>query len=787
LLVNVAPATRTLRAGLIRTAGSPPARRRSLANDGGGKVLEDGRQDGREAGGARVRAIVAVACLLLGTSALPTAARAQDGGEERPMVITADSLIYDSQAQVLTARGEVDISSGERQLLADEVRYRQRDGKLFALGNVVLIEPSGDTLFGDELEITGDLRDGVAQSVGILLQDDSRIAAAQGTRKEGKVIELDRAVYSPCPLCDEGKGRPLWQIKARRAIYDENADTVTYRDARLEMFGLPIAYTPYFKHAAPGVKRQSGFLTPTFGTTSETGLVAQIPYYHVLSPSADLTFAPIFTETAGVVLGGEYRQQHRDGYTQLAGSGTYAGYSESDIESEQDRDFRGHVRGFGDYGVTETTRTGYDVYLTTDKSYLNRYNIDDADVLRNRVYVEGREARDFWTLNGYYFQGLRPFDDQDQIPVALPLAETRLISSPMRWGSVWTVDSNILALTRSDGLDTRRFSTRAGWSVPYVGGIGDVYRLTLSLRGDVYQTEGDPQTFSGEGGSDGTGRVLPRATLDWSWPFAGLTGSWAHQVEPTISANLAPTGGNKRKIPNEDSQDFEFDETNLFEPIRFPGLDLNEGGPKVAYGLRFSSFGPRATELSGVFGQSYALDPASEFPADSGVTEHLSDYVGGFYLRPSPLLDLSYRFRLGKDDLRFRRNDVLAVMGPAFFRVNLGYVNLSKEPEAVDSDGDGFADSAGFESREELVLGARAQLSERLAIGAQTRQDLSTNRTVANQLGLIYTHPCLVLAVGYEQRFTPDAKLGDETAFLFRIAFQNLGEFETGGGIFGSD
>ena len=58
---------------------------------------------------------------------------------------------------------------------------------------------------------------------------------------------------------------------------------------------------------------------------------------------------------------------------------------------------------------------------------------------------------------------------------------------------------------------------------------------------------------------------------------------------------------------------------------------------------------------------------------------------------------------------------------------------------------------------------------------------------MANQVGLIYTHPCLVLAVGFEQRLTPDAELGDETAVLVRVSFKTLGEFETGGGLFGSE
>ncbi len=253
-----------------------------------------------------------------------------------------------------------------------------------------------------------------------------------------------------------------------------------------------------------------------------------------------------------------------------------------------------------------------------------------------------------------------------------------------------------------------------------------------------------------------------------------------------VSLNVAPTFGNTNKIPNEDSTDFEFDETNLFEPSRFPGLDRVDTGTKIAYGLRFSNFGPRATEFSGSFGQSYSLQENSFIPADSGVQDNLSDYVGALYARPGPWLDLSYRFRLGKSDLQFRRSDALASFGPAFLRFNLGYLNLSKEPESFDSITNNNSDPNGFDSREEIVAGVRARLTERLAIGAQTRYDLSANQAVANQVGLIYTHPCLVLAVGFEQRLTPDAQLGDQTAVLVRVTFENLGGFETGGGLFGS-
>ena len=182
--------------------------------------------------------------------------------------------------------------------------------------------------------------------------------------------------------------------------------------------------------------------------------------------------------------------------------------------------------------------------------------------------------------------------------------------------------------------------------------------------------------------------ILPRFTADLELA-AGRRDRRAGSIRSSrwSASTWRPTFGNTfNKIPNEDSTDFEFDETNLFEPSRFPGLDRVDTGSKVAYGLRFSNLGPRATELSGSFGQSYSLQDDSFIPADSGLQDNLSDYVGALYARPGPWLDLSYRFRLGKSDLQFRRSDALASFGPAFLRFNLGYLNLSQGAGGVRFD-----------------------------------------------------------------------------------------------------
>jgi LPS-assembly protein len=381
-------------------------------------------------------------------------------------------------------------------------------------------------------------------------------------------------------------------------------------------------------------------------------------------------------------------------------------------------------------------------------------------------------GRDFQALSGHYFQGLRDEDDQDRIPVVLPLAESRVVSGPMIWGSHWSLDTSLLALSRAEGLDTRRASTRAAWQLPLVGSIGDLYRVEASLRGDVYQTEGDPEDFSSAGGRDANGRLLPRLTTDWAWPLVGDGLGWTYQLEPVLSLSLAPPGGNDDEIPNEDSRDFELDETNLFEPARFPGLDRVEGGGRLVYGLRWSGFGPAALQASAVLGQSWRAYGSSPFPEGTGLDDALSDYVGRVDLRPAGWLDLGFRFRLDRDDLDLRRSDLNLAAGPSWLRANVDYLNLSREPSTVDE--------RGFDSREELVLGLRAQVTGNLALAGQTRRDVTRDATVANQLGLLYTHPCLTLLVGLERGLSGEEDREEETTLLVRLAFKNLGDIETG-------
>src|SRR3546814_10971154 len=98
------------------------------------------------------------------------------------------------------------------------------------------------------------MKNGFIENIRLLMVDDSRFAATDARRTDGNRTLMRRAVYSPCDLCKENPDRPpLWQLKAERVVHDQKAQEVRYNNVFLEMWCVPVLYSPYFQHPDPTV------------------------------------------------------------------------------------------------------------------------------------------------------------------------------------------------------------------------------------------------------------------------------------------------------------------------------------------------------------------------------------------------------------------------------------------------------------------------------------------------------------------------------------------------------
>lgn len=221
-----------------------------------------------------------------------------------------------------------------------------------------------------------------------------------------------------------------------------------------------------------------------------------------------------------------------------------------------------------------------------------------------------------------------------------------MVPQTPRWADDGAVGLSALGLYRDgSGQDVGRATVEAGWQRRYVTGFGLVNKFDALLRGDVYNVT-DRETGLSVSDKDGMhSRGFAQANWEVSYPFVKRLEESQFVVAPVASVTAGTNVDFDDHIPNEDSQDFTLDPTNLFEPNRFSGYDLIEDRSHATYGLRTGWYSDNGYKGEVFFGQSHRFDnDDNPFSAGSGRLGQQSDYVGLINIGAGEYFNLDYRF-----------------------------------------------------------------------------------------------------------------------------------------------
>jgi LPS-assembly protein len=705
-----------------------------------------------------------------------------------PIQFSADDLIYEKQQELVIAKGNVEVIHEGRTVTADEIRYNLTDDKVEALGNVTLIEANGDRFQSSYIVLRNNMKDGLILKLKGEMADDSRFWAEQGERK-GNTTRFKNARYTPCKPCIESLKKnakeqrekdPVWQIKADEVKWDQDEQTISYKNATFEVGGVPVFYTPYFSYPDGTVDQKSGILRPTAGFRSELGAFWDQRYYNALSPSQDLTIGAIATTKEGITGVGEYRKNFGVGDFTVEGSATKSSRTDNiaGVNKNLDNEFRGHVFAKTRWDIDEKWRSGADLNLTTDDQYLRQYGFDengvDDDVLTSQLYAERFDDRDYARARMLGFQDVRvtQFANDDQ-PFVFPSVEASFYGDPnATLGGRWGAQGSALNFVReSGGQDVTRLVGEAEWERRFITPIGLVTTATTSLRGDSFFTRDiDPATLApGEDDSDMATRFFPQAHFVSQYPLAKPYEGGEFMIEPIASLTLAPNLDNNDAIPNEDSGDTQLDATNIFQANRFTGLDRIEDRSRVTYGVKTGFYNDDASYGDIFLGQSYRFEARDNpFSAGSGLEEQNSDYVGAIRGQYKDMFNFNYRFQFNGDTLAAERHEIYADYTGDRFGLNTGYFSLD---EVL---------STGFIGpREQLSVGGYINFTDDFSMNSQSIYNLGTDKDglLKSNVGLRYTHECYTFALNAERNYT-DASSGEAgTSVTFRVGLKNLSGF----------
>jgi LPS-assembly protein len=752
---------------------------------------------------------VAGAGLPAAAQSSPVAGPSQN--QNAPILFRADEVEYDEQLALTVARGHVEISQNGIVLLADTVSYNQRTDTVTASGNVSFSQPTGEILFADFMELRDSMNEGFAKNVRMLLADRSRLAANTARRTNGNRTELRRGVYSPCDLCKEDPSAPpAWQLKAREIDHDKEQQLIEFRDVTMEIDGWPVFYSPYMSAPDPSLKRASGFLVPSIGGSNTLGANATIPYYWVLGPDKDLTLVPRFMSQAGVLVTGDYREDFSNGVLDALASGNHSNVGTGSSSSNEGEQWRGQINEHSVFDLDETFRTGLDLQRVSDQTFLTRFGFGNPllNAMTSRGYLEGFEPRGSTDINTYAFQPLVPGIGASTQPIVLPVANQNWQSEPDWLGGRWNLNANALDIVRQVGTQTRRLSLGSEWDRTFRDGIGGQYSFSASVRGDGYwinnlSAVSNPDLPSAFFPVDGqpaaaptpvnfsTGRAFPQVGLVWSYPFIHRGDEMTELIEPIVGGFAGPSSGNRRNIPDEDSLDFEYSDSDLFRPNRLAGYDILDTGQRVDYGAKFGLYDKDGGSYRALIGQSYRAQPNLFLPLASGAANRLSDVVGRVVLSPNSYLDLIYRFRYETSNNPGSSLQQVGVSaGPASLRLASTFIYLPAELQSQVVTNPATGQNVLYGKREQLNFSATAKFTRYWSLQVAQTINLVSSTTLVNgvatppassaslsaSVSAIYQDECMAFIGSVTQSGIRNGDVTPGVAVLFSVVFKNLGE-----------
>lgn len=712
------------------------------------------------------RAVFLLGCLLLWSYDAVAGLAMQN-----PATLTADQFDYDNNTQTFTATGNVVLIQDEQSVRADRVTYNRPRDEVLAEGNVVFTDKMGQTYQARRVRLSNKLKRGAVEQIMVNFPDGSRFSAAHGEQMDENNIVLRDASYTACKICD-GKD-PLWQLHAGKIRHNKIKKNIYYTNARMEVRGKPVLYTPRFSHPDPTVRARSGLLSPRIATDSKNGFMVRNYYYHNFSPQTDATIEFSSSQNSNELFGTDLRHHFDNGIIQFQGSvnrsAIRAGDDNNVIEPEQTR---GHFVLTGNFDLDREWSTGFDLRRTLDDFYLRDFDFDTNAILRNRAYVQRLNGRDITDISAHYFQDLRPDIDQEQ-PNIMPFVQHDLTGDPnAMFGGRWAVENDLITLFRDGQQSVSRLSVHPSWERRDILPFGVKTMWQNKLRADNYWVrQGSPfDTAPSDPNVDRTvSRLTPSTQVLTSLPFVRPVNNMTALVEPKAALTVMPNTRIDGDIPNEDSRDVQIDISNLFMDSRFPGADRIETGTHASYGLKVGGYDNSGNSTFFTLGQSFRMTNSNPFPDGSGLEDQRSDIVGQFEVTAYDRLYLDYRFQFNEQDFSDRRHELQGLLRDDQTELRTSYIF------AEQVQGTGLADD-----RQQLGFEVARSLNRTWSAAINSVHDMSGEGGLLKSGGTIqYKNECLRLALRGERDLTNRQLGGSDQRIIFSVGLRNLGGYDT--------
>lgn len=563
----------------------------------------------------------------------------------------------------VVADGEAVLLRGDMKVEADRLTYRELTDEAEAEGNVHITQGAESSVRGPRARILVGPQTGEFEAPVYSFSHTSKPAPGEKAETvtgsghadtlyfEGENhYRLANATWTTCKPDD-----PDWYFKSAEMKLDYDREVGVAKDSTLVFKDVPLLYMPWADFPL-AKQRQSGFLAPSFGTSTKTGLDVSAPYYWNLAPNYDATLTPRYMGTRGLQLGGEFR------YLTQAYAGT------SRVEYMPKDDETGGARAAGSIQHMQTFMPGLSGALNlnavSDTQYFSDLSTHLANVSRVNLVREGSltyGGGDWWNVTGRMqsFQTLSGDKPYRRLPQVI-------FNAAQPQSFLGTSASFLGDYTQFDHPDAGKTQGSRMVMYPQLALPIETAYFSLTPKVGVHYTQYDLTQPVSQGSATSFSRTLPIATVEGSvvferdWSLGGR--DYLQTLEPRLYYVYIPfEKQDPSKYPIFDTAYYDFNFAQIFTENIFSGQDRVSNANQLTAALTSRLIDPAtgAQVMKAAVGQRYYFADQRVLlnSNDTARTGKRADIVAAFGGEVAPKTTLDTGWQYNPNDSNTERFD----------------------------------------------------------------------------------------------------------------------------------
>lgn len=717
--------------------------------------------------------------------------------DDMAVYLVGDSIETTEQGE-LVITGDAQVRRIDSVSKGDQIRYKKETGDVKIRGNGLLMR-DGSIVRSPVIDYNLDSETGEMTEPHFWMNSGGSGTAQHGEALSRQHLRLKTVNYSACPC-----PAPSWFIKAPTVDlhFDENEGIAKH--GVLYFKNVPILYSPYFSFPLRE-ERKSGFLTPTYGYSSNSGFEFGLPYYFNLAPNYDATLTPRYYAKRGTQLEGEFRYLGQGYRGQVAGT-----YLSNDklVDDKRWLFTAEHTQTLG-----KGFSAWYDYKRVSDDNYFR--DISTFDFNNSTVTELASTGGIRWSGAKYFssslfvrqYQTLQDDTAGYRRPEYNRMPEFRVHGARYNWNGFDLVSENAatrfempfytgslskfdLQRSRRSAPDGNRYSSYTTLSYPIVK-AGAYIKPQVGIHLSQYNTEWNRLSVgvAGRDRARSESRFVPLYSIDSGLTFerdASLFGNAAIQtLEPRLYYLNVPYR-DQSNLPLYDTSVASFNFAQAFsENIYSGGWDRIANANQLTFGLTsrwldadtgFERLMLQAAQRLYFDKQKVFLgsNPNNEYPEN----RRRSDYLVGAYAALTNTLGVRFDAQINPDTRDRNRMSAGFRWQPKRLATVSASYRYERDSRAFDNPAyfrdNNFIDN----SKERVSVTTQWPLTNRVYGLGRVDYSLQEKRSTQTILGLEYKGDCCWTGRFVVQRYAVSAK-DSNSAVFFQLELSGLGSLGT--------